>query len=470
MMEQAAISGMSGGAAAGPRSSSRPYRVAIVGGGFTGAAAAVAIADAITAPAELHLIDPSPDFGKGLAYGRARAGELLNVRSRDASLFPDRPDDFLSWLSARDPVGSPSPDQLGDTFMPRATYGDYVSERAMAVLGHAPLASRFIQAQATAVERNADGRIVVTAGSERLGVDAIVIATGYGVFSPKARFGRAAFSKLDENDLDHGRHAVLVGTGLTMVDMLFRLRDMDFRGTIDLVSRRGILPAPHTERAVQAIPFRPDADDDRPSDILHAFRQQAREAVARGQSWQGLMNGFRPIARQTWQALGTAEQNAFLRHLKPYYFSHRHRLPPASAIRLQRELSRNDTCIRRAAVMEVADDVVVLKDQRTGTSRRITADLVIDCSGHQASAQTPLMKSLLEGGLARRPRAGAGIDVTPDGRVHASDGRPQSDLFALGPLGQGALLEITGIREIVDQSRARVGIIASNAVGTLNAD
>lgn len=461
---------MSGGAAAGSRLSSRPLRVAIVGRGFTGAAAAIAIAETGVAPAELLLIDPSPDFGKGLAYGKARDGELLNVRSRDASIFPDRPDDFLNWLGVRNQTGSLSPDNLGDTFMSRATYGGYVADRAMACIAKAPLSHRFVQEQVTAVERDAEGRIAVVAGTELLVVDAIVLATGYGIFSSEARFGRAAFSSLEDADLAHGRHAVLVGTGLTMVDMLFRLRDMGFSGTIDLVSRRGILPAPHTERAVTAIPFAPGAHDERLSDILHAFRGSAREAVAGGQNWQGLMNGFRPIARQTWQALGTADQNTFLRHLKPYYFAHRHRLPPASARRLRQELSRSDTRLRRAAVLEVDKGIVVLKDQWTGTTQRVRADLVIDCSGHQSSAQTPLMKSLLEGGLASRPRAGAGIDVAPDGRVLAADGRPQSDLFALGPLGQGALLEITGIREIVEQSRAMAAIVAAQTRKGLDAD
>lgn len=461
---------MSGGAAAGSRLSSRPLRVAIVGRGFTGAAAAIAIAETGGAPAELLLIDPSPDFGKGLAYGKARDGELLNVRSRDASLFPDRPDDFLNWLGAPDQKDLLSTNALGDTFMSRATYGDYVADRAMACIAKASLSHRFVTAQVTAVERAADGRIAVVTGTERLMVDAVVIATGYGVFSPDARFGRAAFASLEGANLENGRHAVLVGTGLTMVDMLFRLRDMGYAGEIDLVSRRGILPAPHTERAVTAIPFAPGAHDERPSEILHAFRESAREAVGRGQNWQGLMNGFRPIARQTWQALGTADQNTFLRHLKPYYFAHRHRLPPASARRLRQELSRADTRLRRAAVLEVDQDVVVLKDQRTGTTQRVTADLVIDCSGHQSSAQTPLMKSLLEGGLACRPRAGAGIDVAPDGRVLAANGRPQSDLFALGPLGQGALLEITGIREIVDQSHAMAALVAGRASDRQDAD
>jgi uncharacterized NAD(P)/FAD-binding protein YdhS len=69
----------------------------VVGGGFTGAAAAIARLVHLDQPFRLVVAEPSPSLGRGVAYGAHHPLHLLNVRTRDLSIRAGQPGDFLNW-------------------------------------------------------------------------------------------------------------------------------------------------------------------------------------------------------------------------------------------------------------------------------------------------------------------------------------------------------------------------------------
>ena len=106
-------------------------RVAIVGGGFSGAMLAARLAERGTASI---LINRTPDFGLGVAYSTPFEGHLLNVRSARMSALDHRPDHFVRWLEAR------APDHADpDGFAPRMIFGRYVQARLAEVEAYAAL-------------------------------------------------------------------------------------------------------------------------------------------------------------------------------------------------------------------------------------------------------------------------------------------------------------------------------------------
>ncbi len=72
--------------------------ICVIGGGFTGIAAAIACLERVVEPFRLFLVEPSAALGRGVAFGGHHPLHLLNVRTRDLSIRFGQPGDFLNWV------------------------------------------------------------------------------------------------------------------------------------------------------------------------------------------------------------------------------------------------------------------------------------------------------------------------------------------------------------------------------------
>ena len=82
---------------------------------------------------------------------------------------------------------------------------------------------------------------------------------------------------------------------------------------------------------------------------------------------------------------------------------------------------------------------------------------LVNCTGPAAdvtAAAHPLLRQLLDAGLARPDPLRLVLDIGPRGAVRDAHGRPAADIFALGPLLRGSRYETTAIPEIRDQAVA----------------
>uniref|UniRef100_UPI0025DCD0A8 FAD/NAD(P)-binding protein n=1 Tax=uncultured Brevundimonas sp. TaxID=213418 RepID=UPI0025DCD0A8 len=213
--------------------------IAIVGGGFSGAMLAARLAESGIAST---IIDRSGDFGLGVAYSTPFDGHLLNVRSNRMSAVEGRPDDFVDWLKAHHPDRA-----APEGFAPRRLYGLYVQNRLAGVeAAHPGLITRVV-GEAAAVEdaavRLADGRLIKA--------EAVVLATGNPApktAAPGEAEGRVIGDPWAPGALDRigdGDDVIIVGTGLTMVDMVQWLVARGWRGKATALSRRGLKPRAH---------------------------------------------------------------------------------------------------------------------------------------------------------------------------------------------------------------------------------
>src|SRR5262249_55777508 len=118
-------------------------RIAVVGGGATGALACPALGKHA---ADIVVIEPAEEIGRGLAYVTTDPRHLLNVRVANMSAFADRPNHLLDWLRSRGTrsgVAATTP----FCFIPRGIYGAYLADlvrelRAGGALRH--LRDRFV--------------------------------------------------------------------------------------------------------------------------------------------------------------------------------------------------------------------------------------------------------------------------------------------------------------------------------------
>jgi len=429
--------------------------IAIVGGGFSGAMLAARLAESgITST----VIDRDADIGLGVAYSTPFDGHLLNVRSNRMSAVEGRPDDFVQWLQAH------QPDQAApEGFAPRRLYGLYVQDRLAGVeAAHPGLITRVV-GQAVAVEdaavRLADGRLIEA--------DAVVLATGNPApktAAPDEVEGRVigdpwapgALDRIgDEDDV------IIVGTGLTMVDMVQWLVARGWRGKSTALSRRGLKP-----RAHEALPDIPVP----PTGMLKLAPASRRLAEARRMTdesgWRSVMEGLRPITADLWAAADSDLRARFVRHLRPWWDVHRHRIAYSIAPSLEALEAEGRLTIMAGRVKRIdQDETGVTLDWRPRRGPElppITGQWLIDCTGpgHDPVKDT-LTGPLIASGRARLDALRLGLDLDAQGRVLNADGVPDDRLMVLGPPARAAFWETIAVPDI----RKRIEDVAA----TLNA-
>src|SRR6187200_3185883 len=135
---------------------SRPLRIVVIGGGFSGAMTAVNVARLSEQPLHITVINDDLPVGRGVAYRSRRPEYLLNVAARNMSAFTHEPDHFLQWLRTRSEFESVSEVELRERFVPRQIYGDYLRSIVQHHLQSpgevTPASSEFVIGQAVDVE------------------------------------------------------------------------------------------------------------------------------------------------------------------------------------------------------------------------------------------------------------------------------------------------------------------------------
>lgn len=426
-------------------------QIVIIGGGFSGAMAAARLAERGVAST---LIDAGGDFGLGVAYSTPFDGHLLNVRANRMSAVEGRPDDFVDWL------GRNHPDHADpEGFAPRRLYGLYVQDRLRAIEASHPGLIARVKGRAGAIE---DTTVLLDDG-RRISGRAVVLATGNP--PPRTASGQArilsdpwadgALSAIQPDDL-----VLVIGTGLTMVDMAVWLEDRGWRGRMLALSRRGLRPRAHGDRHEAAI-----APDPRLLEGPASARLKAARAAVRGGSWRGVMEGLRPVTDQIWRAADAPTRARWVRHLRPWWDVHRHRIAPGIAARLDALIAADRLSLSAARIRSIApegDKVAVTFDLKGRiVSRTILADRVIDCSGPgHDPARDPLTAPLIAAGRARLDPLGLGLDLDAAGRVLRSDGTPDPVLLVLGPPARATFWETVAVPDIRKRIEVLTGTLA----------
>ena len=92
-----------------------------------------------------------------------------------------------------------------------------------------------------------------------------------------------------------------------------------------------------------------------------------------------------------------------------------------------------------------------------GSSTELDVGWLINCTGAATDITTtadPLLRHLLDSGLARPDPLRLGLDADPRGALRDAADAPASDIVTLGPLLRGRWYETTAIPEIRDQAAA----------------
>ncbi len=453
----------------GTRLMTSDSRIAIIGAGFSGTLLAIHLLRRAEDGARIMLFEKSPPFGRGVAYGTDSDSHLLNVRAGSMGAFEDDPEGFLTWLNSREsgdvrPLVRPV---SADAFVPRRLYGRYVQHLLQATLAEPGRGYLFrpVAGEVVDVERARDELTIRLADSRTFAADQAVLAMGnlppdVGELPHYAGdpWDRSALAGLDPAD-----DLLVVGTGLTMTDKVLELADGGHRGRIIAISRRGLLP--HVQDEATPQPWRLSIPLSATSvGLLRIVRGEIRRAAAMGRSWQDVVQALRPNAQLAWQRLPTGQRQRFLRHLRPWWDIHRHRVAPETARRIDR-LIRAGQLVVIAGKLEgrrQAGSSVMVEIRRRGAKAAEVFKVarILNCTGSRrdpCAGDSLLLRNLHSRGVIRSDSLLLGLDVDRNCAVLDRYGRNSVGLWAVGPLTRGALWEVTAVPEI----RRQVGELAA---------
>ena len=438
--------------------------IAIVGGGASGVLTAYHLRQLSTS-ARIVIVEPRPELALGLAYSSPSLQHLLNVPAGKISALPGRPDHFVEWLKANyDSNVAPA------DFIPRTVFGQYLQSLIADLPEIEHLATTVIDCRL-----QEDHAQLSLANGSLLAADAVVLALGNFAPAPlpgvstelegNGVYRRSAWSAATYIDLDPDGPVTLIGTGLTAVDALLRLRECGHRGIITAVSRHGALPKAHA-------PYTPLTACALQGPAPHTARQLLREVhqvLKSTGDWRAVIDSLRERTNHLWLALPLVEQKRFRRHLLRRWEIVRHRMAPAIAARISHELAQGTFVTRQGNLESIAPDGHGAHLQiRTNGGRllKILAARVINCTGPDMNYQrvdSPLLKSLFDQGLIAPGPLGAGLWSDLNGALHAHDGTVSGILYNVGPGRLGTLLESIAIPELRCQAVQLANTLAALA-------
>ena len=396
------------------------------------------------------LIDRAAASGRGIAYGTRDGAHLLNVPAGKMSAWPDDPDDFTTALAAEP-----------GAFAQRRDFGDYLAAQLADAVDAGDV--ELVDGGVISAAHSPGGGWALSLGDgAQLPADGLVLATGNG---RPARFvipdwpegdmvqdpwTGAAGERLAEAARD-GWPLLLIGTGLTMVDVVLTLDRLGYRGLVTAVSRRGLVPRAHQ---AGVIPLPPPGLGEIPrkmSDCVAWLR-----ARGLGVDWRSAVDSLRPVSQALWASLDEATKARFARPARPWWDVHRHRIAPEAAAVIERWVGDGRLTVIAGRVAE-GESGQIRVNRRGASAVSIEARLAVNCTGPSEKlreSENPLLQQLLGDGLVAPGELGLGVRV--DHHCRAGE-----NLWAVGPLTKGRWWEISAVPDIRVQVAQVASVIAA---------
>lgn len=438
--------------------------IAIIGAGFSGTLLSLHLLRRCPPSTRLILIERNAKFGPGLAYSTGNPNHILNVPAARMSAFHDSPDNFVNWLATQ-PEGA----SIGPAgFAPRRLFGAYIRSLLNEEVKRTDQSRlRLVRGNVVGLDRTHHPVVLTLEQGEPIQADFAVLA--HGNFPPGAlnvanpAFYDSQLYRADPwaantvADLDPDAPVLLIGSGLTMVDMTISLLDQGHKGPIYSISRRGLQSNRHA--AVPPPDLEPAPYPTTVLALTRHLRQRAREAIRQGSSWPPVIDELRTFTVDVWTALSDTEKRRFLRHARVFWDVHRHRAAREVGERIDAAKASGQLrfLVGRMRDYNVRGDCVeavyLPRGQKDVASVEVAR--VINCAGLGLDYERigdPLTRSLLQDGTVRPDALRLGLDTTRNCALINRDGAISRRLYAAGPVTKGIFWEMIAVPDLRRQT------------------
>lgn len=436
-----------------------PLKIGIIGAGFSGVALAAHLSRLSLIPLDIFLFEKRGYFGVGEAYSTPYPFHLLNVRAHDMSVFADDAEHFVNWLQQQKHLTA-NLDQtvpLGDQFVPRLFYGKYLRDLLQDMqVQRNKINLTLLPHEVVNVQKQAQKTDLILSGHSKMTIDKVIFALG-NIKSPLPfPVHSNAKTILNAWDFTAPQHipthdpVLIVGTGLSMIDAVLTLYHQQHQGEIYAVSRHGCLPLAHAEEQRDALFF----EETLPTTLrllTKQLRLKNKNHQAQGGDWRTLINAVRKQFPHLWLNANLFDKKQFIRHVLPYWNSHRHRVPQKIAFLLAQMRREKRLHIFAGRILAVEKDHAKIKLRHQQTPLLLPSKWLINCLGPALNIHAVpdlLIQSLFKQGLATSDHLELGLLTSAQGALKNPHGDISKDWFTLGPLTKGMWWEISAVPEI----------------------
>jgi uncharacterized NAD(P)/FAD-binding protein YdhS len=376
-------------------------------------------------------------LGEGIAYSTQDEGHVLNVPAGRMSAFMDHPEHFMQWMGCDK-----------NTFAPRRAYARYLQETLQS-LDLSKINLRHIQDKAISVAQEGAEWKVVVAGGEELFANAVVLAIGHGESFQIPGVGKDLTSKryladpwrLTVSAVDG--HLIGIGTGLTFIDHALTHIRRNSTNTVTGISRNGLIPEAHLAHRADPLEV--------PS-IARENPEEMRRFIEEADDWRAAQDGIRHQLPDIWHRWNEQMKASFLDHDLRWWNVHRHRLAPeiAEEVRLAIDSGRIRVVKSGVSGVKEIDDGITVE---LSTGESLKGDALVNCLGYRVAGEESLIETLIASGLAQEGPLGLGVKTDyPRFNLLDGNGRPQENVFVIGPVLFGERFETTAIPELREQA------------------
>jgi uncharacterized NAD(P)/FAD-binding protein YdhS len=260
----------------------------------------------------------------------------------------------------------------------------------------------------------------------------------------------------------------VVGTGLSMIDVVMHFHHSGHQGKVFAISTRGLLPAVH-DLGFTYPAFHEEIKPMRQiTQILKAVRRHIKRAAETGSNWRAVIDSLRPVTQEIWLNLPLSEKRYFKQHLSRYWNVARHRMPAEAAAVIYDMRSWNQLDILKGRLRKIkhnGEQFEITYATVAGTREPLPvsptlagdgeytahADVLINCIGSEsnfANLDSPLVKNMMAHGLIKNDQLSMGLEATAEGSIIGADNKPSDIIHTLGTALKGVLWESTAIPEI----------------------
>lgn len=444
------------------------HSVAIIGGGLSGSLLAINLMRQSIHPIQIFLIETSKKrLGRGIAYSPNSIYQKLNVPAKNMSLFPEEPSHFYDWWKSKlHEYFYLNEDFNENSFFPRFIFGDYLEFSLNQAVINRPNFVEFLSINDEAIDAYHDSliwRIRLASGAE-INVNIAVLATGNippsnppylseEVLESK-RYLSNPWDESLYDSIQADEKIGILGSGLSMVDVLMTLKKKGFSGEILSLSRSGKLPRVHEEHSIL------NASD------FPSINGKLREDISSIRSWMknnqhvseaNLLDVMRPKISTIWKKWDSNDQLRFLKHIRPFWETFRHRIPVESMKMISSLMNEGKLNFIKARIKRsiLENNKLILITKENGKNQNIYQfDRIINCTGPDTKlkqVKSSLYVNLIQKKYLKSATNGIGFKTISGGRVVSITDEPVENLYALGPLRKNELWESTALREIRSQ-------------------